>query len=67
MEDIAKVHGVKKVLVAQHDAYKGFLPGRLSWGQMAEGLGSRAINQKVAGFVQNDVSLGKALTVSRSG
>ena len=33
-------------------------------GQMAERLGSRAINQKVAGsipVVENDVSLGKAL------
>ena len=26
-EQISKVQGVKKVLVAQHDSYKGFLPG----------------------------------------
>nr|ACO09599.1 Electron transfer flavoprotein subunit alpha, mitochondrial precursor [Osmerus mordax] len=30
VEDIAKVQGVKKVLVAQHDAYKGFLPEELT-------------------------------------
>ena len=35
---------------------------------MAKRLGSRAINQKVVGSMPNDVvSLGKALTVSRSG
>lgn len=28
VEEISKVHGVKKVLVAQHDCYKGFLPGK---------------------------------------
>lgn len=27
VEEISKVQGVKKVLVAQHDCYKGFLPG----------------------------------------
>lgn len=27
VEAIAKVDGVNKVLVAQHDLYKGFLPG----------------------------------------
>ena len=27
VEEISKVQGVKKVLVAQHDAYKGALPG----------------------------------------
>lgn len=26
-EEISKVQGVKKVLVAQHDSYKGALPG----------------------------------------
>lgn len=34
VEEISKVQGVKKVLVAQHDCYKGFLPGkwnRTSW------------------------------------
>lgn len=28
VEEISKVQGVKKVLVAQHDSYKGFLPGK---------------------------------------
>lgn len=28
VEEIGKVQGVKKVLVAQHDCYKGFLPGK---------------------------------------
>ena len=27
VEEVSKVQGVKKVLVAQHDAYKGALPG----------------------------------------
>lgn len=27
VEQISKVQGVKKVLVAQHDSYKGALPG----------------------------------------
>lgn len=27
VEQISKVQGVKKVLVAQNDSYKGFLPG----------------------------------------
>lgn len=36
VEEISKVQGVKKVLVAQHDCYKGFLPGKWnasSWWQ----------------------------------
>jgi len=28
-QDLCKVAGVAKVLVAQHDAYKGLLPGEL--------------------------------------
>lgn len=27
VEEISQIQGVKKVLVAQHDSYKGFLPG----------------------------------------
>lgn len=27
VEEISKVQGVKKVLVVQHDSYKGALPG----------------------------------------
>uniref|UniRef100_A0A3Q3FYG6 Electron transfer flavoprotein subunit alpha n=1 Tax=Labrus bergylta TaxID=56723 RepID=A0A3Q3FYG6_9LABR len=30
VEQISKVHGVKKVLVAQHDSYKGYLPEELT-------------------------------------
>lgn len=38
VEQISKVQGVKKVLVAQHDSYKGFLPGKYHEGKLMPGV-----------------------------
>lgn len=38
VEQLSQVEGVKKVLVAQHDVYKGLLPGKMKEGNQEKGI-----------------------------